>query len=132
MSGNLKNILERCHDTNSIVWRTKRKNENGHIIFVPRGTDCINEDLETISATQIREIVFKQLHADEAFRNKLDSMLLNTDLLIIYMNLDPVWMEQVVWAEGKWMYFHNREGTDDIELDRKIALIPSRKRSKSI
>jgi hypothetical protein len=82
MNGNLHIVLQHAHSTKRTIWWTRRivSDEDGYIVFIPRGSDHPFDDLKLPSSTMVRKVFFNTHKTDKDFRQKAKKLVLNLDL----------------------------------------------------
>jgi nicotinic acid mononucleotide adenylyltransferase len=127
VSGDLLDILHRCHATGGLIWWAKqnRKSE-GHKLFIPGGRRYANEATKTgkhadddideagyvfeeleeskgrglkVNSTRIRELFFDSTISKDTFKAELATLAVNSELLAIYMGMDDRWMSLDVMTQ---------------------------------
>ena len=118
-SGNMVEILRQCHDDQSAIWWAKMRRRRGdrpaYLVLV---TGCqkhlkdARQSPTSASSTAVRRLFY--CHEDqEEFRQTLKVLVINPELLAMYLGMDNRWVPIDVWSK-EWT--EANEVSEDLEV----------------
>ena len=118
-SGNMVEILRQCHDDQSAIWWAKMRRRRGdrpaYLVLV---TGCqkhmkdARQSPISASSTAVRRLFYCH-EGQEEFRQTLKALVINPELLAIYLGMDNQWSAVNEWSTERT---EANEVSDDLEV----------------
>lgn len=142
-----ESAIQTCHASQSTIWWAKRRDVDAYLIFIPGGLKYEREPSQEIfgddwypeieddgaetmvfpSASKAKKHIFASKNRD-AFTTGLDNLVLNPELLSVYMGVDERWTAVDDW-KSRLSSTSTTKTKDDFELKLKINRVSKQRRA---